>query len=250
MKGLVLQSGTTAVLPRLTKAEASAYWFNTTAAVGCGNSSSDHNQVFECIRHKPAADILSALPFVDVVTNLWPYTPTVDEVLVFSSYNERKAANLPILVGNTDFEAGIYRLFAPKAPGSQLHILNQGNFVCPAAERAASGLLQGAPTWRYRYFAEFPELRLTTNPPSGAWHMSEVWRPPHNNRATRLTGSLRYRSSSEPLLPLQCLHLLRQRFLPLANTCAAPGQRLPKTQSTASLSTKMAGRGTTRVAGR
>jgi len=174
VKGFILQSGTTAVLPQLTKAEASTYWFNTSAAVGCGNSSSDHDQVFECMQHKPATEILSALPFVGVGVSPFPYNPTVDEVLVFSSYGEREAANLPILVGNTDFEAGVYRLLAPTVPENQWHIVNQGMFVCPAAARASSGVLQGTPTWRFRYFAEFPELRLTTNPPSGAWHTSEV----------------------------------------------------------------------------
>jgi carboxylesterase type B len=29
-------------------------------------------------------------------------------------------------------------------------------------------------TFRYRYYGEFPNLRLTLNPPSGAWHGAEI----------------------------------------------------------------------------
>lgn len=178
VQGLISQSGTVTSLAQLTKAEANANWFNASASLACGNSSSDHNQVFECMQHKPAADIIRVLPSIDLGSSLAsiPYSPTVDEALVFSTYSERKAADLPMLVGNTDFEAGLFRLYAPEVSNDQWHIFNQRTFVCPVAERAYSGKLQGAPIWRYRYFGEFPNLRLTTNPPSGAWHASEVGR--------------------------------------------------------------------------
>ncbi|KAH6871540.1 carboxylesterase [Thelonectria olida] len=173
--GFISQSGTATSLVQSTKAEASTNWFNASAALGCGNSSSDHNQVFECMQRKPAADMLSVLPSIDFrkLSNI-AYSPTVDDALVFSTYRERKAADLPILVGNTDFEAGLLRLFAPGVREDLWHVFNQRTYVCPAGERASYGMLTGTPTWRYRYFGEFPNLRLTTNPPSGAWHAAEI----------------------------------------------------------------------------
>ena len=47
-------------------------------------------------------------------------------------------------------------------------------FECPAARRAALSVKHGNPTWRYRYHGEFPNMELSRNPPSGAYHESEV----------------------------------------------------------------------------
>ena len=33
----------------------------------------------------------------------------------------------------------------------------------------------GVPTWRYRYYGEFPNTRLTLSPSSGAWHLSDLF---------------------------------------------------------------------------
>lgn len=108
------------------------------------------------------------------------YGPTIDKKLVFSDYAQRKPAAAPILIGNNDFEAGLFRLLAPSFPDSIWNLVNQNAFVCPAADRAAKLLAFGNPTWRYRYFGVFPNLILTTTPESacirGMLKESAFWR--------------------------------------------------------------------------
>ena len=47
-------------------------------------------------------------------------------------------------------------------------------FTCPIGERALASAVNNAPVWRYRYFGNLPNLKLSTDPDSGAWHGSEV----------------------------------------------------------------------------
>lgn len=171
--GFILMSGTVG-LGTLSNETANSLWFNSTTAVGCGGASDDHDKVHECMMTKSGAEISAKLPaYTDEDLPLL-FSPTVDEQLVFSNYSGRKPIAAPVLVGNTDFEAGLYRLLVPQLPESALPDLNSETFVCPAAQRAADSVLQGNPTWRYRYFGDFPNLELTTDPPSGAWHGSDV----------------------------------------------------------------------------
>lgn len=171
-------SGTAAGFGQLPNETAASFWFNATEAVGCGGASDDADKVFECMMSKDATEIAAKLPANAVADsdNGLPFGPAVDEKLVFSNYTGRKSIAAPVLVGNTDFEAGLFRLLAPEVPEDVWPFVNARAFVCPAAVRAAESVLQGNPTWRYRWFGDFPNLELTTNPPSGAWHSSEVSR--------------------------------------------------------------------------
>jgi carboxylesterase type B len=45
-------------------------------------------------------------------------------------------------------------------------------FECPAAKAAFLRTRQGVPTWRYRWFGEYPNTFLFSG--SGAWHESEI----------------------------------------------------------------------------
>jgi carboxylesterase type B len=177
--GFIPMSGTATGFGQQTNVTANGLWFNTTAALGCGGASDDHDQVLECMLSKSATDIVSKVPSgaVDGSGNGLPFGPTIDEQLVFSNYTGRTPIAAPLLIGNTNFEAGLFRLLAPQVPDQIWPIFNARVFTCPAGLRAAVSVLHGNPTWRYRYFGEFPNLELTSNPPSGAWHASDVSEP-------------------------------------------------------------------------
>lgn len=57
-------------------------------------------------------------------------------------------------------------------------IFDAAVFTCPAARAATYRTRQKVNTFRYRYYGEYPNLRLTlTSPrfgPSGAWHGAEI----------------------------------------------------------------------------
>jgi cholinesterase len=110
------------------------------------------------------------------------FGPTVDEVVVFSDYLNRSAAGdfikNPMLLGNTNFEAGLFRavdavagVFLPEAFWDAMTL---DQFTCPAAMRANISISNGVPTWRYRYFGVFPDTIIQSNPNSGAFHASEL----------------------------------------------------------------------------
>ena len=82
-----------------------------------------------------------------------------------------------MLLGNNDYEAGIIKIFYGQA-GMQLSdeqyaVLNLQTFSCPvwAIAGPKSAFI---PIWRYRYYGDFSNTRLTIDPNSGAWHGSEI----------------------------------------------------------------------------
>lgn len=109
------------------------------------------------------------------------FGPSVDEEVVFSNYRQRAATGQyirrPLFIGNNDYEAGLFKVIAGASnitlPDSTWAILNLAGFTCPAADTALLRSLR-VPTYRYRYFGEFPNTRLTLNPSSGAWHGAEI----------------------------------------------------------------------------
>ena len=178
-------SGTAIGFGQQTAENATIAWWNLTARLGCGGGSDNHDAVFKCMVEKPAQEIAKAVPvnFITDSDNSLAYGPAIDEKLVFSDYFKRKPAALPMLIGHTDFEAGLFRLLAPDLPDETWTFINQIAYVCPSAIRSALSLALGNPTWRYRYFGDFPNLVLTNTPPSRAWHSGEVG---HNSRTTML----------------------------------------------------------------
>jgi len=169
-------SGTAIGFGQQPAGNATRAWFNLTGRVGCGGASDNHDAVSKCMLGKPARELASAVPvnFITDSDNSLAYGPTVDETVVFSDYISRKPAARPLLIGHTDFEAGLFRLLAPDFPDQIWTLVNQKAFVCPSAIRSMLSLAFGNPTWRYRYFGDFPNLVLTNTPPSGAWHSGEV----------------------------------------------------------------------------
>jgi cholinesterase len=135
------------------------------------------------VRTKNYTSILQALPPVGV-TAITGFGPTIDDVVVFSDYLNRSSAgnfiNQPMLVGNANYEAGLFRAvtaldgIAAQFPDIYWDYFNLNIFVCPAAARVNISVAKGVPTWRYRWFGEFPNTIITTVPDSGAWHASEL----------------------------------------------------------------------------
>lgn len=178
-QAFIPMSGTATGFGLPTNSTANANWFNATAAAGCGGAEDDHQQVYECMLSKPAEDIASNIPtnaVADSGAGL-PFGPVIDEELVFSNYTNRTPIAAPILVGNTNNESGLFRIMAPRVPEAVWRVVNDKAFTCPAALRAAESLRHGNPTWRYRYFGVFPNLILSSEPESGAWHASDVRKP-------------------------------------------------------------------------
>ncbi|KAL2148983.1 hypothetical protein VTH82DRAFT_1669 [Thermothelomyces myriococcoides] len=185
VSGLISMSGTAEGITPLPPAFASELWYNTTSALGCGNASTpDQAAVLACMQSVPAESIVATLiNSIDSPTPM-PYSPSIDGVLVFTDPSQRPAASVPMLIGNTDNEAGLFRVFVPPQPDltpeeedAFWQGKNQQDFVCPAARRAARSASAGDdnnPTWRYRWHGVFPNTELARTPPSGAYHDSEV----------------------------------------------------------------------------
>lgn len=179
--GLIMESGTTSIgiYPAETTAE---NWYTVTSALGCGDNTTVPATQMACMRTKPTASISGAIPLVNQPYGSAFFWPTVDEELVFSDYPARLAAgnfaNLPLLIGNTNYEAGYHRsiasIFDQYLSDAEWDGFNLAIFTCPAASRSAASVAAGQPAFRYRYFGNFPELALTTVPDSGAYHASEV----------------------------------------------------------------------------
>ena len=79
-------------------------------------------------------------------------------------------------MGNNNYEAGFYKLaaFATKKnlTAAQWDAFNLAGFTCPSGREAAARATNGVPVWRYRYFGDWPNLRLY--PGSGADHGSDL----------------------------------------------------------------------------
>ena len=179
--GLVMESGTTG-LGVYSKNESATSWYNVTSTLGCGDATSNPDSLLACMRTKDTTEISDAIPLSNSGYGAAAFWPTADEMIVFSDYSARSAAGkfikVPLLIGNNNYEAGFFKTIASiyndYLPETAWDALTNYSFSCPAANRANISSSAGLPTWRYRYFGEFPDLQLTTFPDSGAWHGSEV----------------------------------------------------------------------------
>ncbi|KAL8716533.1 MAG: hypothetical protein Q9225_006145 [Loekoesia sp. 1 TL-2023] len=153
-----------------------AAWYGITQKLGCGDSSAGVSTTLACMRQKPMTDILAASATAP------PFGPTADGKAVLADYTEPGSRGefikKPMLLGNNDYEAGIIKIFF-ESQGKNLTldqwaILNLQTFTCPVASAAQYRAQNNVPVWRYRYYGEFPNLRLTIDPSSGAWHGSEI----------------------------------------------------------------------------
>jgi cholinesterase len=177
--GFISESGTAFSwgLPH-SQADSAAYWFNITAIMGCGDASSNATEVVACMRTKDAQEILNSIPASSSVQTsiLGYFGPTIDDTVVFSNYSDRTPASVPLLIGNNNYEAGLFRTeFALKNvtfPDAFWDAFNLQEFTCPAGIRANASVTASNPTWRYRYFGVFPDLAISSE--AGTYHASEL----------------------------------------------------------------------------
>ncbi|KAE9367175.1 alpha/beta-hydrolase [Stipitochalara longipes BDJ] len=163
--------------PGADQSNITAGWFNASAALGCGSSTSDPATVLSCMQTKNFTDIVTA------TTNIG-FQPIPDGISVFSDYPARFAAGNfsknPILLGSNNHETGMFEALSdatasianPSPPPSVWMGIDNSAFVCPVAVRANTSAQLGVTTYRYRYFGVFPNTAISAT--SGAWHTSEL----------------------------------------------------------------------------
>lgn len=164
MAGYILESAVS--LDASTPDRALTSWNNAIAAAGCDTAAVPD----QCMQLDVSATTLLN------VSGQYGFGPVADEVVVFANYTDRTPNTGAMLVGHNDFEPGLNRPLLPKLPDAFWQQAEL-SFTCPAAERAAYYALNGNPTWRYRWFGDWANLRLAIDPSSGAWHGSEVSLP-------------------------------------------------------------------------
>jgi hypothetical protein len=116
------------------------------------------------------------------INGLASFGPSIDNLTVFQDYPARSSAGnfikVPLLIGSTDYEAGesaaVDALSNITYPKSYWIAETLNTFTCPAGIRANISIENNVPTWRYRWFGDFPNIRLTSVPDSGAYHTSEI----------------------------------------------------------------------------
>lgn len=149
------------------EARNAGYWFNVTQTLGCGDASSPPDQVLSCMRGKNATAILDAVPQLSGTASiLGGFGPTADGKTAFADFKTRTPAKVPMLIGNNNYEAGLFRVqFALRGEllaDNFWDALNLQAFTCPSGLRANASIAANIPVWRYRYFGVFPNLKVSS----------------------------------------------------------------------------------------
>ena len=184
VSGLISHSGNVFSFPINSNELAEQHWYNASAYLGCGSS----GDVLPCMRSqnitaiKAAAGKVNPPPDTSQARSQPVFQPTPDNVTVFADYVPLsyggQFAKLPYLNGNNDNEAGYYKIpaYAQNVTlnASSWDEFNLEDFTCPTSTESDNRAAHGVPTWRFRYFADWDNLRLYTNPSSGAYHGSDL----------------------------------------------------------------------------
>ena len=173
--GLISHSGTALSFKPNTPDFSEKSFLSAASMLGCNGS-----DVVACMRNQDTFAVLNASaqvkPLPSVALAQPVFHPTVDNITVFGNYSAMSAAGdfarIPYLAGNNDQEDGFYRL---SAAGQNITLTDQQwltwdleGFTCATGVEAAARAKVGVPMWRYRYFGDWPNLRLY--PGSGAYH--------------------------------------------------------------------------------
>ncbi|XXH00714.1 hypothetical protein Hte_007064 [Hypoxylon texense] len=176
--GTVLTPGTPA-----TADTAAEKWYNLSTTLGCGDADSDASAVTSCMRGLDWQTVQNGIPHGTGLSGVsGGFGPSADDIIVFSDYAARSAqgnvTKRPLLIGENHYEVGLFKvLFGLQNvtyPEATWQFLQTSLYTCPLSERALASVYNKVPTWRYRYFGDFPDLRLSTVPDSGAWHGAET----------------------------------------------------------------------------
>ncbi|RDL36163.1 Carboxylic ester hydrolase [Venustampulla echinocandica] len=175
--GIIAQSGTTISfgLPYPESVSAAA-WYSVSAAVGCGDSSTDSTALLACMRNVEHDSLLKSVPSDGLNALFSAFGPTVDNTIVFSNYSQQTAASIPMLLGSADYESGVLRTQLALANttfvDSDWDEANLAGYTCPAGIRANASIAANNPTWRYRYHGVFPNTNISWQ--GGAYHGAEL----------------------------------------------------------------------------
>ncbi|KAH7124980.1 carboxylesterase [Dactylonectria estremocensis] len=173
--GFILMSATVDGFPALSSEATESRWFRIAETAGCGASTADPNLITECMRSKTARELMSAFSPEDTGIGAVPaFGPGVDDTIVFADYSSRHSASGGYLIGNNQNEAGSFRLLQPNQTDAYWVDFNDRYYTCADAVRLTRSIGDGNPSWRYRYFGDFPNLAISTDPPSGAYHGAEL----------------------------------------------------------------------------
>lgn len=174
--GIILTSGSTDLYPAQDPNTSAANWYTVAKTVGCGDNTTDSTILLSCMRNVSANALLEAVPTSGLAQYVSPFGPTVDDTLVFANYSTKTPANIPALLGNNDYESGMFRtdlaLAGAELPDAWWDAYDLAAFTCPAGKRANASLAIGQPTWRYRMFGVFPNVNLSSE--AGAYHGIEL----------------------------------------------------------------------------
>lgn len=151
VNGFIQESGNAIQLPPMSALDASQSWFKVTTYLGCGNTTSVQSTVVDCMRGKSTNEILQALSATSAT-----FGPTVDGKTAFSDSVQRaadgKLIHKPILIGNTNDEAGYVQTLIQASTGlflpqSVLDTFTLTLFTCPARQAAQDRLDNNITTW-------------------------------------------------------------------------------------------------------
>jgi cholinesterase len=159
-----------------------ANWQTVVSYVGCGNAT----DTFQCMRNASWEDIKTGAATVKSGGSSSPlrtvpgFYPKADNELVFTDYLNRTAhgefANVPILYGNNNNEAGFYVIpvYAAGVVPTQAQddAFNLQSFTCAVAKQVQSRRDHGIPAWAFRYMGDWNNTRLY--PTSGAYHGTDM----------------------------------------------------------------------------
>lgn len=183
--GSILQSGTAQSFGNKEPAAAASAWYDVVEKIGCGDNTTNPDIVLACMRSPSTTmerliNSSSAGPGLAGV--LGHFGPTIDNITVFHNYTQQHAEGKyikkPALIGNNNFEAGLFILVGAGSgvvlPLSAWDTFDQTTFTCPASRAAKYRYDAHVPVWRYYYSGMFANLLLGTNNLTQAWHGAEL----------------------------------------------------------------------------
>lgn len=181
VSGLVSQSGNVFAFGQNSAELAAGNWYNVSKSLGCGSL----GDTLPCMRTKNMTEILTASAKVpatkiSAARSQPAFQGTIDDATIFSDYDVRTKegnfARIPYLKGINDKESGFYRI-ATAAAGTELtqsvwDEFELESFTCSTAFQGYQRSAFDVPSYRYRYFGDWENLRLYLD--SGAYHGADT----------------------------------------------------------------------------